>query len=316
MQPAGPHEVDTAIFNEVEACHPTPVMLHSRRWQDGQTIGVAVDAAIAVLVCVTKRGDEFKSILDLCIVGIIFTNALQCLLAGKYAEPSSPKVPSEALEGPSNAADLQMKRRPMPLGVKRCSAGLREFDNKPNVVHHHGVREKTEVVFCQRETRADARCHHRALRLLGARHVRNIRQTIEREPMEALTAVNGGAVTLTGFLGFLHWRCNGVIDQRRPGGPTRSLVGEGLRERFTKKKFPSPLSWVVGPETIRPETNVPHRVQRAGLSQTLVASVQKVIFMGRLWVKLSSGPDTGGLLIPFPNSGVKAAYASTEMHYV
>ena len=156
MQPAGPHEVDTAIFNEVEACHPTPVMLRSRRWQEGQTISVAVGAAFALLVCVTKRGDEFKSLLDSCIVGIIFTNALQCLLAGEYAEPYSPKVPAEALEGPSNAADLHMKRSPMPLRVERCSAGLREFDNKPNVVHHHGVRDETEDVFCQRKARADA----------------------------------------------------------------------------------------------------------------------------------------------------------------
>ena len=64
---------------------------------------------------------------------------------------------------------------------------------------------------------------------------------------------------------------------------TRPHFHEWLRERQNvpyRANFPSPLARVVGPGIIRPETNAPHWVQRAGFSQTFVA--QKAIFHGGL----------------------------------
>ena len=48
----------------------------------------------------------------------------------------------------------------------------------------------------------------------------------------------------------------------------------------TSKFFLSPLAWVVGSGIVRPETNAPHWVQRAGFGQTFVVSAQNVIFHG------------------------------------
>ena len=44
--------------------------------------------------------------------------------------------------------------------------------------------------------------------------------------------------------------------------------------------FSSPLAWVSGSGIIRPETNAPHRAQRAGFGQPFIASAQKVMFHG------------------------------------
>ena len=54
------------------------------------------------------------------------------------------------------------------------------------------------------------------------------------------------------------------------------------RKCLTEQFFPYPLARVVGPGIIRPETNAPPWVQRAGFGQTFVASAQKVIFHGIL----------------------------------
>ena len=68
---------------------------------------------------------------------------------------------------------------------------------------------------------------------------------------------------------------------RRPGLTFANCFENG-RKRLTEQLFPSPLAWVVGSEIIRPETNAPHWVQRAGFGQTFVASAQKVMFHGRI----------------------------------
>ena len=52
------------------------------------------------------------------------------------------------------------------------------------------------------------------------------------------------------------------------------------RKRLTEQNFPSPLAWGFGSGIIRPETNAPHWVQRAGFGQPFVASAQKVMFLG------------------------------------
>ena len=74
----------------------------------GPEISVAVGAAFAVLECTTEHGYELKLPMDSCIVGPHFVNALPCLAARKYAEFRFPKVPSEALDSPNNAAGLQV----------------------------------------------------------------------------------------------------------------------------------------------------------------------------------------------------------------
>ena len=60
----------------------------------------------------------------------------------------------------------------------------------------------------------------------------------------------------------------------QPGLTFAKSLANG-RKCLTAQFFPSSLAWVVGPGIIRPETNAPHLVQRAGFSQTFVASVQR-----------------------------------------
>ena len=67
----------------------------------------------------------------------------------------------------------------------------------------------------------------------------------------------------------------------QPGLAVANFFAKG-RKRLTKQLFPSPLAWVVVSGIICPETNAPHWVQRAGFGQTFVASVQKVMFHGRI----------------------------------
>ena len=52
------------------------------------------------------------------------------------------------------------------------------------------------------------------------------------------------------------------------------------RKRLTEQNFPSPLVWAFGSGIIRPETDVPHWVQRAGFGQPFIASAHKVMFHG------------------------------------
>ena len=67
----------------------------------------------------------------------------------------------------------------------------------------------------------------------------------------------------------------------RPGLTFANGFANG-RMCLTEKQNPFSLARVVGPRIIRPETNAPHWVQRAGFSQTFVTNAQKVIFMGIL----------------------------------
>ena len=58
---------------------------------------------------------------------------------------------------------------------------------------------------------------------------------------------------------------------RQPGLTVANRFANG-RKRLTEQIFPSPLAWVVGSGIIRPETNAPHWVQRAGFGQPFIAS--------------------------------------------
>ena len=85
------------------------------------------------------------------------------------------------------------------------------------------------------------------------------------------------------FRGFQDSSWEYGTDQWRPGLPTRSQCREFLRERQKaphRANLPSPLAWVFGSGIIRPETNAPHWVQRAGFGRPLIASAQKVMFHG------------------------------------
>ena len=73
-----------------------------------------------------------------------------------------------------------------------------------------------------------------------------------------------------------------------PGLSVANFFANG-RKRLTEQNFPSPLAWVVGSGIIRPETNAPHWVERAGFGQTFVASAQKVIFHGGILRKIGIG---------------------------
>ena len=63
-----------------------------------------------------------------------------------------------------------------------------------------------------------------------------------------------------------------------PPGVTFANCFANGRNCLTEQNFPSPRAWVVGSGIIRPETNAPHWVQRAGFGQTFVARAQKVMF--------------------------------------
>ena len=85
------------------------------------------------------------------------------------------------------------------------------------------------------------------------------------------------------------------------------------RKRLTEQNFPSPLAWAFGSGIIRPETNAPHWVQRAGFGQTFVASAQKVMFHGGVLREFGVVARLHGiLLLSVRNSGVKVAHASTD----
>ena len=65
--------------------------------------------------------------------------------------------------------------------------------------------------------------------------------------------------------------------------PTRSYCREFFangRKRLAEQILSSPLTWTFGSGIIRPETNAPHWVRRAGFGQPFVASAQKVMFHG------------------------------------
>ena len=66
---------------------------------------------------------------------------------------------------------------------------------------------------------------------------------------------------------------------RRPALIIANCFANG-RKRLPEKMLSSPLAWVVGSGIIRPETNAPHWVQRAGVGQPFVAGAQIVMFDG------------------------------------
>ena len=80
---------------------------------------------MAILECAVERGEELEPPLDLGIMVPHFVYAYQCLVVGEYAEFGSPKVASEVLENPNDAAGLRIKRSPMPLRVERSTADTR-----------------------------------------------------------------------------------------------------------------------------------------------------------------------------------------------
>ena len=78
---------------------------------------------------------------------------------------------------------------------------------------------------------------------------------------------------------------SGSAESTRGGGVCRPCLtfANGVadsRKYPIEKNGPSPLAEVTGPGIIRPDTNAPHWVQRAGFSQKFDASAQKVIFDG------------------------------------
>ena len=60
----------------------------------------------------------------------------------------------------------------------------------------------------------------------------------------------------------------------QPGLPVTNFFTNG-RKRLTEQHFPSPLAWVFGSEIIRPETNAPHWIQRAGFGQPIYCQCSK-----------------------------------------
>ena len=76
------------------------------------------------------------------------------------------------------------------------------------------------------------------------------------------------------------------IDERRRGLPTRPRLCEWRRGRqkksFSEHFFPRPPAGVDSLGAVCSETDAPHRVKRAGFSQTFGASAQKVLFYGRV----------------------------------
>ena len=85
------------------------------------------------------------------------------------------------------------------------------------------------------------------------------------------------------------------------------------RRRLTEHFFPSPLAWVAGSGIVRPETNAPHWVQRAGFGQTFVAGAQKVMFHGGILCEFGVVARYHGILfLSVPNIGGKVAHASTD----
>lgn len=81
-----------------------------------------------------------------------------------------------------------------------------------------------------------------------------------------------------------------------------------VTESFTEKICPSPPAGVAGLGVVRPEIDVPHRVKRAGFSQPVGASAQKVLFHGRVLCEL--GESAGALLL------VAAAYRGTMYRWL
>ena len=98
-----------------------------------------------------------------------------------------------------------------------------------------------------------------------------------------LAAVNGpdcGADELSWMPAFPEGVKNWPTEARCANPVSRSRIASRTAESASPSNFFSPLAWVVDSGIIRPETNAPHWVQKAGFGQTFVASAQKVRFHG------------------------------------
>ena len=133
------------------------------------------------------------------------------------------------------------------------------------------------------KVRADARSYLQILALVGWR-VREIGRKLLRRTLAS--AGRGQRARLR--------RGRNFVDSSIPRGSTKPTSGgrvcqPGLtvanffanrRKRLTEQIFPSPLAWAFGSGIIRPETNTPHWVQRAGFGQPFIASAHKVMLHG------------------------------------
>ena len=85
------------------------------------------------------------------------------------------------------------------------------------------------------------------------------------------------------------------------------------KKSFSEQNFPWPPSGVANLEVVRPKTDVPHGVKRAGYIQTFGTSAQKVLFHGRVLLELGKiARNDGGFSNTVPSSVVKITHTSTN----
>lgn len=111
-----------------------------RLWQARQQVSVAVGTAFALLEHVIEHGEELKPLLISCNVGPYFINVSQYLVTGEHAEVCCPKVSPKAFE--ALAVHLQIKRDPLPLRVKPCTADIRGWFHRAVGLHLFQGRAK------------------------------------------------------------------------------------------------------------------------------------------------------------------------------
>ena len=77
--------------------------------------------------------------------------------------------------------------------------------------------------------------------------------------------------------------------------------------------FPSPSAVITGLGVVRPETDAPHGVERAGVSQSYCASAREMIFHGRVLLELGKVASKDGVFAnAAPNRVVEITHASTN----
>ena len=134
-------------------------------------------------------------------------------------------------------------------------------------------------MFWRRKARADAKSYLQTFLALVGRRVREIVRNLLRGTLASVG--RGQRARLRRGRIFVH-SCI-------PRGSKEPASGDRVcqprltvancfangRKRLTEHLHPSPLAYVVGWGIILPETNAPHRVQRAGFGQTFVASAPR-----------------------------------------
>ena len=148
------------------------------------------------------------------------------------------------------------------------SAMYCNFGSKRNVVERHSTPDKAGAVFWQRKARADAGSYlQNFLALVGRRVRENVRKRHKRTLASAGRAKRARLRPGRNF-----------VDSSIPRGSTEPTSGgrvcqPGLsvancfanrRKRLTEQIFSHPLAWVFGSGIVRPKTNAPHCVERAG----------------------------------------------------